>query len=734
MPSSKAASLSDLYTHEVSHSTPSSQHGTSFSAYSNEGVSIPSSSQSQQQKQKKIPRPPNAWILYRSAKVKEKDVETPRPWPDYDMPTPSSSTSFPVASSSKTVWPAKEDSGTDAVRLQSMMSRKVADMWKAESEEVKKQYHELAKRKKEEHERMYPGYKYKPAEKTRKVRLETDDARKEKVVKNLPAKRPRASTMVEGERPASTAKTKGKGPPDLYIDVDAAEKETPFNTIMDLSFSAVTGQTSSGDIRPSYFGVDALDEATAVVDGLLEQPALKEECLTTDGLATGPWMASPLPLTPAEGEQVVGDESTITEPWTAWIMDKPVSADPTTPISNRDHSTLTAPLTEPPKGKKGKKDGTAKDVSRVRNTARRKSTSSAGVKQKATSSLAKTGSAKCAVPSSGTASLQRKLKKAAIHPDYAKSAKKAAAEREPISKTDDVNNLPLHAPVEHTMNSDANTLEMLLQSYDRDGVDSEVEEALLCADTLIESFASMAAWSPDQGWFTGLPYTAPLPSQLIQNAMTTEGGSSWALYSQPTQEGQAWDDMQMFDTEMIDRLRSDVEEKPLMPQILSASSFAPPAELDDDVVMAASRRLAEWVLQADNNQVTNLDIPLHMTKEEWTLNEQEWDALLVQAIIDPSFNQAAEQEQRTTVTTSSALDTPPESVWDLIHLDSLSQARSVDAKSYCGESVRSATSPVQHHHSTATKETPVIELHGSYTEEELREKLRQLTGGAAAAA
>lgn len=618
-----------------------------------------------------------------------------------------------------------------------MMSRKVADMWKAESEEVKRQYYELARRKKEEHKLMYPGYKYKPQEKARKVKIENDDDFTEKSTKKQSAKRPRASTLVEGERPASTAKTKGKGPPDLFIDVDAAEKETPFDTVTDLSFSAVTGQTSSGALRPSYFGVDALDEATTVVDSLLQQPAFEEECSVTAGLTMtkSAWMASPPPMTPVEGGQAVENSDEVTEPWTAWIMDKPMSADPTTPVSNGDHNVLTAPLTEPIKGRKEKRGGIAKEVSRVRNTARRKSTSSAAVKHRATSSAAKAGAVKGAMPAlptNGVAPLQRKLKKAVMHPDFAKTTRKGAARKDPAKRNNDAADLPQQALTEHTMSSDANTLEILLQSYDRDGVDSEVEEALLCADTLIESFASMAAWSPDQGWFTGLPFSAPAQPQASQHSLSAEGGGSWALYSQSTQERPTQDlDMQALDTDMIDQLRSGTEEKPLMPQLMNASSFAPPVELDDDVVMAASRKLAEWEqLQADNNQAENLDLPFNMTEEAWTLNEQEWDALLTQAVIDPSFSQAAEQEQRTSATMSNALDTPPESVWDLIHLDTLSQARSVDAKSYCGDSVKSATSPANHQ-STASKEPPpVIELHGSYTEEELREKLRQLTGGA----
>ncbi|KZT67208.1 hypothetical protein DAEQUDRAFT_647037, partial [Daedalea quercina L-15889] len=75
------------------------------------------------------PRPPNAWILYRSDKLREltarRDPSAPK-------------------------------------RLQADISKEIADLWKAEDPEVRHEYERIADIKKQEHAAAYPGYKFQP--------------------------------------------------------------------------------------------------------------------------------------------------------------------------------------------------------------------------------------------------------------------------------------------------------------------------------------------------------------------------------------------------------------------------------------------------------------------------------------------------------------------------------------------------------------------------------------------
>lgn len=95
------------------------------------------------------PRPPNAWILYRSDKLRELPPSSER-------------------------------------RAQADVSRLISDMWKKESEAVKLEYERMADAKKAEHQRMYPDYRFQPMKKEDKARmrekqkLERERARAEK--------------------------------------------------------------------------------------------------------------------------------------------------------------------------------------------------------------------------------------------------------------------------------------------------------------------------------------------------------------------------------------------------------------------------------------------------------------------------------------------------------------------------------------------------------------------------
>ncbi|EED79195.1 predicted protein [Postia placenta Mad-698-R] len=99
------------------------------------------------------PRPPNAWILYRSDKLKQM-----------------------MQSQLQHGHPKKP---------QSSVSKEVAAMWKAEDPGVRGEYERLADVKKAEHAEQYPGYKFQPMKKEEKARrreekrLEKERAREE---------------------------------------------------------------------------------------------------------------------------------------------------------------------------------------------------------------------------------------------------------------------------------------------------------------------------------------------------------------------------------------------------------------------------------------------------------------------------------------------------------------------------------------------------------------------------
>ncbi|EGO25371.1 hypothetical protein SERLADRAFT_437126 [Serpula lacrymans var. lacrymans S7.9] len=82
------------------------------------------------------PRPPNAWILYRSDKLR----------------------SLP---------PAKKGES----RIQGHVSKIVSYMWNNESEQVRSEYERRADARKAQHQLMYPNYKFQPMKKEEKDRL-----------------------------------------------------------------------------------------------------------------------------------------------------------------------------------------------------------------------------------------------------------------------------------------------------------------------------------------------------------------------------------------------------------------------------------------------------------------------------------------------------------------------------------------------------------------------------------
>lgn len=84
----------------------------------------------------KPPRPPNAWILYRSDKLREMPTEPGQPR-----------------------------------RAQADVSKEISRMWKSESAQVRAHYEQLADIRKAEHAIEYPGYRFQPMKKADKERL-----------------------------------------------------------------------------------------------------------------------------------------------------------------------------------------------------------------------------------------------------------------------------------------------------------------------------------------------------------------------------------------------------------------------------------------------------------------------------------------------------------------------------------------------------------------------------------
>ncbi|KZV82139.1 hypothetical protein EXIGLDRAFT_627509, partial [Exidia glandulosa HHB12029] len=81
------------------------------------------------------PRPPNAWILYRSDKLKE----------------------------------LEQKGGPNRPRRpQAVISKEISVMWKNETHEIKRHYEYLSDLRKAEHQRLYPGYRFQPVKREEK--------------------------------------------------------------------------------------------------------------------------------------------------------------------------------------------------------------------------------------------------------------------------------------------------------------------------------------------------------------------------------------------------------------------------------------------------------------------------------------------------------------------------------------------------------------------------------------
>ena len=87
------------------------------------------------QKKSYVPRPMNAWMIYRKAKSSE------------------------IAASGQKM-------------SQSQMSQMISKQWKSEGQVVKAHYEQLAAIEARNHKALYPNYKYQPASKEEKAKYE----------------------------------------------------------------------------------------------------------------------------------------------------------------------------------------------------------------------------------------------------------------------------------------------------------------------------------------------------------------------------------------------------------------------------------------------------------------------------------------------------------------------------------------------------------------------------------
>ena len=93
---------------------------------------------------KRTPRPPNAWILYRSQKFRELEQSKD---------------------------PQAHSANTGKTKSQAEISRIISAMWQNEPESVRRSFEALADEKKLEHQKMYPNYRYRPRKRVKENKM-----------------------------------------------------------------------------------------------------------------------------------------------------------------------------------------------------------------------------------------------------------------------------------------------------------------------------------------------------------------------------------------------------------------------------------------------------------------------------------------------------------------------------------------------------------------------------------
>lgn len=549
-------------------------------------------------KQTAIRRPPNAWILYRSAKIKEKTREewmVEHGWQRF-LTTPL--TSSPAECSSSILEPAWAGPTKPCASLQSFLSRRLAEMWKAEQSQVKNYYHALAEEKKREHAQRFPGYRFKPRQFTKE---EKDEQNREKVARSR-AQTAGAQpcndgpTKVRQRRKAPTAKARSRPPLDLSINVPDWQ-----DTVSASSYSSLSDQYGGSATNPPSGQEEAMFNL------------LMEELTPTSPHLT----ASPLAITPTAAAK----EGTTSE-------DK----------------------------RRGRKGVESLAMAMKRSTARRKSTSSAG---------------------------RRALLDLSPGKQAAKSAQETHVDRQEGSPA-------VNSP-----------LKTLRRSFDVEGNGSEEDDA-----ALLESFAVMPAWSPNQSWFPTTGAGQAFESNRTISADAEQASSNWTFYSQsavtvlsalndasslPSSAPLQTNDEQLAVEYLLQQLEQ-LSDLPHLPPIISPNENTTCS--DEEAFQAAASMLTEWHEPAINLQ----DVTPAPVMQATTLTHDEWDRFLAEAV----FEQPHVEQGRKTQPETVCLDPP--SLPDLTPVSSTTQT------------ANPAASP---QHTGAS----FVELHGAFTEQELLEKL-----------
>lgn len=167
------------------------------------------------------PRPPNAWILYRSDKLRQ--------------------------------LPPVEPGGPR--RAQADVSRLIAQMWKSETEQTRTEYERRADAKKAEHAILYPNYRFQPQTKEQKE-ISRAQKKKDKASKR---RGPQASQATMGGLPPMSLP-----PPQLSpyyrhdVRFEPTDNASPFSgearsPVLERYSSSPNGLSSDGFLTPDSF-------------------------------------------------------------------------------------------------------------------------------------------------------------------------------------------------------------------------------------------------------------------------------------------------------------------------------------------------------------------------------------------------------------------------------------------------------------------------------------------------
>jgi hypothetical protein len=200
------------------------------------------------------PRPPNAWILYRSDKLRELPPTAP------GIPR----------------------------RAQAEVSKLISNMWKTESEDVRTQYERRADAKKAEHQAMYPGYRFQPMKKEEKDRLREE--------KRLEKERERAQS--KRTRTRSTPYAAGYVPPTGSYPSQFYPQEMQYGPAgPSPPISAAASPTDTGPYHESLYAHDERTDSQSVdASSGIYPPPLNTNLPSSSSVPTSPLYPHAMPL------------------------------------------------------------------------------------------------------------------------------------------------------------------------------------------------------------------------------------------------------------------------------------------------------------------------------------------------------------------------------------------------------------------------------------------------------